>query len=146
MLQEFSAVTDVTVLAKGLEMIPALEAQIKAIRELAYNLAVQGTPIPGHKLVEKRATRKWKDAVSVMAVAPDSWYDGRTLKSPAQVEIILGKAKFAAGMAPMVEKKSGGYTLVPLGDARPPAARLSVDEFSVIDGTEEGSTSPSFTI
>jgi len=151
MLQEFTPTTDVALVAKGLGMIPALEVQIKALRGLAYNLAVQGTDIPGHKLVEKRATRKWKDPAAVVKWAlldarlrP---FEPQTLISPAQMERqLIGQAAKDA-MAAFVEKKSSGYALVPLDDNRPPAARLSVDEFSVIDGTEvkEDANPPSFT-
>ena len=138
---EFTPGANVALIAKGLGMVPALEAQIKALRELAYNLAVQGVPIPGHKLVEKRATRKWKDPEGLAGVAGPTWFEDPTLKSPAQVEKMLGKKSFGEKCADLVTKESSGYTLVADSDNRPAAQPISLEDFTV-DGTAEKSSSP----
>ena len=142
MAQEYTPHTDVALIAQGLDMIPALQGQIKALRELAYSLAIQGVKVPGHKLVAKRATRKWKDADTVAASAGPSWFEHK-LMSPPKIEAMMGKASFAAQCADLVEKKSSGWTLAADSDARPPVSGLLTNEdFTVIDGTAETISNP----
>jgi hypothetical protein len=69
-------------------------------------------------------------------------YEPRTLKSPAQLEELLketaprGKKKEAiAVLAPFIESKSSGTTLVPVSDDRPPAKQqITAQDFPVIEG------------
>lgn len=143
---EFSpvGVYDPAKLAAALVSIPLVKERIKAIEEFAYAEATQGKEIPGFKLVDKRATRKWKSEGDVIewaqAQALDCWAP-RELLSPAQLEKKVaetapkGKKKEAGKvLEPFVEKVSSGTALVPVSDERPPAKRISVDDFAVIDG------------
>ena len=81
-------------LAAALASIPAVKERIKAIEEFAYAEATAGREIPGYKLVDKRATRKWKSQGDVIewaqAQAVDP-YAPRELLSPAQLEKVLAK-------------------------------------------------------
>lgn len=111
-------------LSKALDMIPELEARIKAVRELGYTAAIQGNPPPGYKLVNIRPTRKWKDSIAIKAFAPPEWYE-TTLRSAPQVEKLIGKAKFSELYGEEVEKKSSGFVLVHESDDRPAAQTVA---------------------
>lgn len=115
-------------LKAALDFREPLKAWIKALDEFAYAEAMAGR-LPaevGYKLVEKRANRQWtneqefidhmkKAGVDVAAVL----YEPAPLRSPAQVEKILGKKQFKDIEAKFVVKKSSGYTLAPETDKRP---------------------------
>ena len=86
---------------------------------------MQGHLPLGHKLVAKRATRKWRDeaeakaAMLERAIEP---FQPVKLKSPAMAEPgFPGKNKDqrAAAMADLVVKQSSGVNLVPIEDPRP---------------------------
>lgn len=125
-------------LGLALQSIPALKERIKAIEEAAYTLAMQGTTVPGFKLVEKRANRKWKSEGEVVMWAQERAIDPweKSLISPAAMEKILakdaprGKKKEAgAALEPLVERVSSGYALVPDTDERPPAKLVTANDF-----------------
>jgi hypothetical protein len=112
-------------LAAALDKIPLIETWIKATREFAFEEAVAGRPPAGFKLVDKRATRKWRDeneaASALELVLPaDEIYEPRSLLSPAKVEKLLGKTgkKQIAGLT---VAESSGLTLVHESDKRPAA-------------------------
>ena len=142
-----TAVVDHAKLAAALVSIPAVKERIKAIEAYAYAEASRGVEIPGFKLVDKRANRKWKSEGEVIlwaqAQAIDP-YAPRAVLSPAQLEKKLsadvprGKKKEAGKvLEPFVEKVSSGTALVPIDDARPPAKLVTADDFAVIDGTAD---------
>jgi hypothetical protein len=116
---------DPAALAAALDQIPLLETWIKATREFAYEEAMAGRVPAGWKLVEKRATRKWRDEASAAAMLellmmPDEIYAPRTLLSPAKIEKALGKhEKHKIAMWTVAE--SSGLTLVHESDKRPAA-------------------------
>ncbi len=135
MLLEFSEIVDPSKVAAALRMVPALKSQIKQLDALAYQMAVNGNPPPGFKLVEKRATRKWSDT----AVVPQEFYE-EVLISPAQAEKLVGKAAFRK-YADFVTKQSSGYVLVQEDDKRPAiTAPMSADQFDVIGGDTSSAT------
>jgi len=110
---------------KALKWIPTLQAWIKSVNEHAYRESMSGRPIPGYKLVEKRAMRSWKDPTLLTnflkenGYSDEEIYDPKTLKSPAQIEKTLPKiAKKNKLLDPFILKKSSGLTLVPDGDKR----------------------------
>lgn len=116
---------DPAALAKALDSIPLLETWIKATREFAYTEAVDGRVPAGWKLVEKRATRKWRDEASAAAMlellmAPDEIYEPRALLSPAKIEKLLGKGE-RDKIALYTVAESSGLTLVHESDKRPAA-------------------------
>jgi hypothetical protein len=111
-------------LAQALLDMPAVEARIKAIREFAYAEAEAGRAPPGWKLVEKRATRKWRDDAGVdqalfeaTGIEHDKFYDPPKLKSPAQIEKLLPKDQRSI-LAELTVKESSGHTLAPAEDKR----------------------------
>jgi hypothetical protein len=118
-------------IAEFLEKAPLMEARISAIKEFAYAAACRGEDIPGFKLVDKRATRKWADEAAVeSALAQVEEAHTVKLKSPAQIEKLVGKKKFKE-LEPLVVKQSSGHALVPVSDPRPPAQVALLTDFAV---------------
>jgi hypothetical protein len=126
-------------IAEFLTKLPLIEARVAAVREFAYQEILRGEQIPGFKIVEKRATRKWKDVreVSKLLGHNGECFTEPELKSPAQVEKVLGKKNFAIALAEHVDKQSSGYTLVSENDPRPPAQVAQLEDFGVIGGNAE---------
>lgn len=144
---DFTAVLDTSKLAAALAAIPLVRERIRAIEEHAYAEALKGVDIPGFKLVEKRPTRKWRDAAEVvgwanlLGIDP---YAAPELLSPAQMEARLAEnaprgQKKEAGKAiqKFVHKISSGTALVPATDDRPAAVRISASDFDAIVGAAE---------
>lgn len=123
-------------LATALSIVPLLETWAGAIQEAAENAAKAGVEIPGYKLVEKRAMRKWADEDGVLAWAAAQ---GLTLQepktlSPAQAEKVVKaalKQDGVAAMAAFVVKESSGVKLVAASAAGEPVdfARLGAASF-----------------
>jgi len=113
-----------------------LEEWMKAVREHSFRIMEAGVPVPGWKLVAKRGVRKWKNEQSVKDWAflagynPDDLYS-KELKSPAQVEHMVGKKHLSADLYEVI---SSGLTLTEASDKRPAASSLAAaDEFSAIE-------------
>lgn len=112
---------DAQQLAETLEWLPVLEAWIKNTREFAYAEAEKGHDIPRHKLVEKRATRKWRSeseaaAVIVPIIGADAAFEHK-LMSPATMEKCLPKDQRKI-LDDLCIKESSGHTLVHESDKR----------------------------
>lgn len=124
-----------TQIAEFLEKIPLVEARLSAIREFAYQRACAGEQIPGWKIVDKRATRKWRDEDAARAwFTHADCYTEPKLKSPAQIEKQLGKKNFAEinQSQDLVVKESSGKTLAPESDPRPPATTALLTDFEPV--------------
>lgn len=110
-------------LADVLDKLPLLEAWCKNVREFAYAEAERGFVPPGYKLVEKRASRKWRDdatALRQLAEGTALLYDQMVetkIKTPAAIEKLLGK-KDAGILDELTTKESSGHTLVHDSDKR----------------------------
>lgn len=113
---------DPEALAETLDFLPILEGWIKNTREFAYTEAEKGQTIPNWKLVEKRATRKWRDdgvvAQSLSAVLDPTFLYERKLITPAAAEKLLSKDQRAL-LDELCVKESSGHTLVHGSDKRP---------------------------
>ena len=111
---------DAKALAETLDFLPILEGWIKNTREFAYSEAERGTTIPSWKLVEKRATRKWRDenaaASALSAAGVDCWE--KKLITPAVAEKALLKDQRGL-LDELTVKESSGHTLVHESDKRP---------------------------
>ena len=108
------------------------------VRGFLQQHAESGKPVPGFKLVAKRANRAWKasDAEIVETLKPyaaeTALYDvpPPALKSPAQVEKIVGKKNLPASL---YTKESSGFNLV-LESAKGTAVQVTPgDEFDAIE-------------
>lgn len=111
---------DAQQLAETLEWLPVLEAWIKNTREFAYAEAEKGHDIPRHKIVPKRATRRWKDEGSAIlwlkqqGVDP---YGEAPVVTPAAAEKLLPKDQRKI-LDDLCVKESSGHTLVHESDKR----------------------------
>jgi len=107
-------------LAETLEELPLIEAWIKNVREFAYQEAERGVDIPGHKLVEKRALRKWRNEGLVEDVFGGHAIDlyEKKLISPAALEKLLPKEE-RGKLDELTVKESSGHALVHESDKRP---------------------------
>ncbi len=132
-IANLAATMDPAELAKTLDAADMIETWIGAIRAHAQRRADAGETIPGYKLVDKRATRKWRDADAaasdlslVFGLAESSIY-AKKLLSPAQVEKLIPKAERHA-LADLYDKRSSGTKLARVSDDRPErAAQVQLD-------------------
>jgi hypothetical protein len=105
--------------AEMLGKLHILDDWSASMKEHAYNELLAGREVPGFKLVERRAERKWLEDVDKRVVFPDDSFESK-LKSPAQIEKIVGKKKFKETLAQHTVKKSSGLKLVPEDHPSPP--------------------------
>lgn len=99
-------------ISEWLQKAEVVETWISALRELAHEAVEAGVQIPGWKLVDKRAVRKWTDEAAVIATA-------KRLKIVAQEMKILSPAQLAKknGMMPaqliqFIDQTPSGKNLV----------------------------------
>tara|TARA_R110002020_G_scaffold170207_3_gene359584 strand:+ start:693 stop:1844 length:1152 start_codon:yes stop_codon:yes gene_type:complete len=119
---------DVTLdLETALALTAQLEPWVTQVKTFAHEMLEQGATVPGWKLVEKRATRKWADEAEVttklkgMRRLKLEDYSNIVTKTAPQLEKVC-KAKdidFNKEFASFVVKKSSGTTLAPEDDKRP---------------------------
>ncbi len=118
---------NVTQLGDMLQRADVLEDWISDLRALALQVLESGNPVPGYKLVQKRATRQWKDEESakqaLLKHLPMTDVMETYLISPAQAEKKLKKLKL-----PMPDDQiisvSSGTTLAPESDPRPAVLQI----------------------
>lgn len=115
-----------------LGQLPVLEAWAKSVRSYATEVLEAGLPVAGFKLVDKRATRKWRDEATVVDWAEDAGVARTDLyeekvRSPAQLEKKIGKNKIPTAL---IIKASSGVTMVPESDKRP--AVTKGEEFAAL--------------
>ena len=119
-------------LAGKLAQIPLLKDYMKAVEEFAHAEAMHGRPIPGFKLVAKRASRKWRDEDALLKTCELlglEAFDEPKLLSPAQLEKQIPR-KDRKLLDPLVIKSSSGTILVDKNDPREAAAVDAVSEFA----------------
>ncbi|MFZ9959850.1 MAG: DUF2800 domain-containing protein [Candidatus Limnocylindrus sp.] len=118
---------DVTQLGDMLQRADVLEDWISDLRALALQVLESGNPVPGYKLVQKRATRQWKDEESAkqallkhlsMTDVMETY-----LISPAQAEKKLKKLKLPLPDDQIISVSSG-TTLAPESDPRPAVLQI----------------------
>jgi len=114
---------DVDKIGAYLHNADLLEDWIKDLRSLAEEMLKKGKPVPGWKMVPKRATRQWvneenaKAAFSEMGI-PMKEMISTELLSPAQMEKRLKKSKLTLP-DDLVVAVSSGTTIAPESDPRP---------------------------
>ena len=121
---------DVASVSDHLKMADQLEGWIKEVRALAMQTLEAGLPVPGYKLVPKRAMRQWMDEGKALDAMCDLGLDVKELTetkllSPAQAEKVLKKHKLALP-ADHVVAVSSGNTLAPEDDPRPAVLQIGV--------------------
>lgn len=128
-----------------LEAMSRINKWMSQVQERAHEMLEKGElnepdqQALGHKLVAKRATRKWRDAEAAadrlcetFGLGDEEMYE-RKLRSPAQIEKEVGKAELkdhADVLEALVVAESTGTTVVPVSDKRPAVeARKAKDVF-----------------
>lgn len=111
-----------------LKMADQLESWIKEVRALAMQTLEAGLPVPGYKLVPKRAMRQWVDENKALAAMRDMGLDAKeltelTILSPAKAEKVLKKYKLALPDDHVVSVSSGN-TLASEDDPRPAVLQI----------------------
>jgi len=119
---------DVASVSDYLKMADQLEGWIKEVRALAMQTLEAGLPVPGYKLVPKRAMRQWMDEGKALDAMCDLGLDVKELTetkllSPAQAEKVLKKHKLALP-ADHVVAVSSGNTLASEDDPRPAVLQI----------------------
>ncbi len=131
-----------------LEAAEKIEEWISKLREHALHLLQQGKKVPGWKLVEKRATRKWTSLEITMAEATRDFgrkaFHPPELLSPNQLGEALkkenpkSKKKIDEWIESRVSRESSGNTMARDTDRRPEVTgRGAAQVFTVIDVTEK---------
>ena len=114
-------------IAAQLRQADMLEDYIKELRALAFQMLENDNTVPGYKLVAKRGTRQWVDKAKIEAWVDvnsiEDAYEPVTIKSPAQLEKVLKKAKIEFP-ADMVVSVSSGDTLAADSDPRPAVLQI----------------------
>ena len=114
-------------IATALAGADMLELWIGAIREHAFLSLKLGGTVPGWKLVEKRASRKWNDAAKAATLAKKikGAFSEPELLSPAQFEKLGATQK--AFVAEHASAVSSGLTLARGTDSRPKHDQVALD-------------------
>jgi hypothetical protein len=131
------------ILADILGKLPILEEWARSVRAHGERMLETGEITPeilGQKLVEKRATRKWAAPSTVEGWLREKGYADEEifamkLKSPKQIETLMGKDKKSIP-ADFVVKESSGHTMVPLSDKREALSLAAVDVFEALPAGE----------
>jgi hypothetical protein len=113
-----------------------IEGWVKRVKQRGHDLAMEGKfEGLGWKLVHSTSHRKFKDEVTADRLAieldmlPDEFLTEPKLKSPAQVEKLLGK-KRKDEIAELVYKPRGKIILAPEDDPRPAVKPDAEEEFA----------------
>ena len=119
---------DVDKLASYLAVADDVEDFIKSVRALAHQMLENDMPVPGYKLVAKRATRHWADPATAKARLLDLGLTETDvikteLLSVAQSEKVLKKHKIDLP-SDMVVAVSSGSTLAVETDPRPAVVQI----------------------
>jgi len=114
-------------IAAQLRQADMIESYITDLRALAFEMLQNGVDVPGYKLVAKQARRQWVDKAKIEAWADvngiEDAYEPAIIKSPAQLEKVLKKAKIEFP-ADMVVSVSSGDTLAAESDPRPAVLQI----------------------
>jgi len=119
---------DVNMLGRYLKNADLLEDWIKDLRGLALQLLEKDMPVPGYKLVQKQARRKWTDESKAKQALLDmglkeSVVVETSVMSPAQAEKAL-KKRWADLPEGLVKSESSGTTLASEDDPRPAVLQI----------------------
>ncbi|MCA3186928.1 MAG: DUF2800 domain-containing protein [Cupriavidus sp.] len=136
---------DLDRLGRLLRALDLIDDWGKQVRDMAFQLATAGHAIPGHKLVEKMARRKWvSDEESIAAYLATMYGLDRAdvlppkLAGITEVERLLAaRIKDKAALRGAKEdisvkftlKESSGLTLVPAADKREPVSQSAAKAF-----------------
>lgn len=115
-LDEDPEVLDDNELGKRIQTAERIASQLESLKKEAFSRAMQGRKVSGYKLVNKKATRVWKEGAEekLIEVYGDDAYTKSLLTPPQAEKMPKGKA-FVSKNA---YKPSTGYTLASEDDKR----------------------------
>lgn len=121
-------ILNVGLISEYLKKTDMLEQWIADVRSLAHQILEAGKPVPGFKLVAKRATRQWVDDDQALVAMlnegiPEAELLTTKVISPAQAEKVLKKHGKQLP-ANQVVAVSSGSTLVEESDSRPAVLQI----------------------
>jgi hypothetical protein len=117
---------DVQQLSDALSRASLLEEWVSDLRGLALQVLESGNPVPGYKLVQKRAARKWTDeeaAATALKAAGIDPYEAPSVLSVAQAEKKLKTVKKPLP-SELMTSQSSGTTMAPESDPRPAVLQI----------------------
>ena len=117
---------DAAQISAYLKNADVLEGWITDLRALAFQMLEKGVKLPEHKLVAKRAVRRWTNEETARAALTEHLleeyiYD-RVLVSPAKAEKML--KNLGQPLPDCVVSTSSGSTLAHVSDARPEVLQI----------------------
>jgi hypothetical protein len=141
---------DIVQLSKAWLLIPYLDHFIKGVEGMVQRRVEFGDDFPWAKMVRKKSNRRYidpdkmhtmaKDVAERLGIRPAEIYAPKKLKTPKQLEGVLGKQLIAE----FAEKPEGGLTLAPMDDPREAVVVAPViEDFSDVPELSEGETSAS---
>jgi hypothetical protein len=131
---------DVYALSETLKAASIIRSWLDAVEDHAEQFMLAGNTLPGFKLVQKRASRKWTDEAEVVkwfanqTMLDADAYQPRKLLSVAKAEAAVKKAggkDSVKAMAGFVIKESSGLKLVPETSA---GEAVSVSQVTALSG------------
>lgn len=118
---------DAEMIGKYLGNADLLEGWIKDLRSLATQMLEKSVPVPGYKLVPKRAQRQWVDEATAYKWLtqnfPEAEVTVTSVISPAKTDPLLKKAKLSMPEG-LVVSVSSGSTLASEDDPRPAVMQI----------------------
>lgn len=107
-------------LAKAAAMVKEVEGWLRDIKEEMYLQMSRGVPVPGWKIVAKKATRKWidEDEAAAAIKLPKKYKYKTTLLTPAQMETVVKKKKVKIDLDEFITASSSGDTIATVDDPR----------------------------
>jgi hypothetical protein len=111
-------------LGRAMDMVKGLEDWISSVQAAAHTALTKGASVPGYKLVEKRASRKWAIDDTEVGVylsshgLTEDQYAPRSLVTAPQAEKLL-KTKGAKLESAKIMAESSGFTVAHESDKRP---------------------------
>ena len=110
-------------IGNALEKGKLLAAWYDSLQKIALEKILEGTRIPGYKAVEGKSSRVWSDQDTALKTLEENGIEHAVIydsvpKTLAQLEKLLGKAKFTELVGSFVVKPQGKPTLAPESDKR----------------------------
>lgn len=134
--EDLAKVITVEQIATILEIAPLFNDWFGDVQKYAYKLAMNGTHIPGFKLVEGRTTRQITDKEVVAKKLIENGYTIEQITKPVELlgisklEALVGKKKLPELIGDYLIKPRGQPTLVSDEDRRPALANLAELDFA----------------
>jgi len=124
--------TNIQELTRALDFVPVIDIWCKGVEAMGLQLLNNQQKLPGYKLVQGRANRKWTDEDAVIKLMKKlkverSKYCSEKLKSPAQLEKLSAVGKDT--VKELCYKPEGKITIAPEDDARPAIAPQAAVDF-----------------